>query len=84
MDAASGRTFETLNPASEKVLASVAHGEAEDVNRAVGAARAAFADGSRAPRGVRTVVVVDDGAGTDTYDPIIVLTRIGPANRPPS
>jgi len=46
VDAASGRTFETLNPASEEVLAAVAHGEAEDVNRAVGAARAAFAEGS--------------------------------------
>jgi phenylacetaldehyde dehydrogenase len=46
VDSASGRTFETLNPASEEVLAAVAHGEAEDVNRAVGAARAAFAEGS--------------------------------------
>jgi phenylacetaldehyde dehydrogenase len=46
VDSASGKTFETLNPASEEVLATVAHGEAEDVNRAVGVARAAFADGS--------------------------------------
>ena len=36
VDAASGRTFETLNPATEEVLAEVAQGEAEDVDRAVG------------------------------------------------
>ena len=37
-----GRTFETLNPATEEVLAEVAQGEAEDVDRAVRAARKAF------------------------------------------
>ena len=42
VDAASGRTFETINPATEEVLAEVAHGEAEDVDRAVRAARKAF------------------------------------------
>lgn len=46
MDAASGRTFETLNPATEETLAAVAHGQKEDVDRAVRAARDAFADGS--------------------------------------
>ena len=40
--AASGRTFETLNPATEERLADVAHGEAEDIDRAVRAARRAF------------------------------------------
>ena len=40
--AASGRTFETLNPATEDRLAEVAHGEAEDIDRAVRAARRAF------------------------------------------
>ncbi|MTV27868.1 aldehyde dehydrogenase family protein [Nitriliruptoraceae bacterium ZYF776] len=44
--AASGRTFETRNPATGEVLARVAHGEAEDVDRAVAAARAAFEPGS--------------------------------------
>src|SRR5690606_12019799 len=44
--AASGRTFETLNPATGEVLARVAHGEAEDIDRAVRAARAAFEPGS--------------------------------------
>jgi phenylacetaldehyde dehydrogenase len=40
--AASGRTFETINPATEDRLAEVAHGDAEDVDRAVRAARRAF------------------------------------------
>ena len=40
--AASGKTFETINPATEERLAEVAHGEAEDIDRAVRAARRAF------------------------------------------
>jgi phenylacetaldehyde dehydrogenase len=46
VEAASGRTFETFDPATEDVLAVVAHGDAEDVERAVRAARRAFAYGS--------------------------------------
>jgi phenylacetaldehyde dehydrogenase len=46
VESASGKTFETLNPATEEVLAEVAHGEAEDIERAVKAARRAFADDS--------------------------------------
>src|ERR1700735_1026977 len=42
VDAASGKKFETLNPATGEVLATVAEGGAEDINRAVGAARRAF------------------------------------------
>ena len=44
--AASGQTFETLDPATGAVLARVAHGGDEDVDRAVAAARAAFEPGS--------------------------------------
>jgi phenylacetaldehyde dehydrogenase len=44
--AASGKTFGTYNPATEEELAQVAHGQAEDVDRAVRAARRAFADDS--------------------------------------
>jgi acyl-CoA reductase-like NAD-dependent aldehyde dehydrogenase len=40
--AASGETFATLNPAKAKPLCQVAAGDAEDVNRAVAAARTAF------------------------------------------
>jgi phenylacetaldehyde dehydrogenase len=44
-NAASGRTFETPNPATGETLAQVAEGEAEDIDRAVKAARRAFEDG---------------------------------------
>jgi 5-carboxymethyl-2-hydroxymuconate semialdehyde dehydrogenase len=45
VEAASGKTFETLNPATGEVLARVAEGDAEDVDRAVRAARRAFESG---------------------------------------
>ena len=38
-DAASGKTFATPNPATGETLAHVAEGDAEDINRAVRAAR---------------------------------------------
>ncbi len=44
-DAASGKTFETPDPATGETLAQVAEGEAEDINRAVKAARRAFEEG---------------------------------------
>lgn len=56
VDAASGKTFDTLNPATEEVLAHVAHGEDADVDRAVRAARTAFEEGApwrRMPPGQR-------------------------------
>ena len=43
--ARSGHTFETINPASEQVLATVAAGEAADIDAAVAAARRAFEEG---------------------------------------
>jgi phenylacetaldehyde dehydrogenase len=43
--AASGQTFETLDPATGEVLASVARGSSEDIDRAVKTARAAFESG---------------------------------------
>src|ERR1700731_3536165 len=39
---ASGKTFDSRNPATGDLLATVAEGDAEDINRAVAAARAAF------------------------------------------
>jgi 5-carboxymethyl-2-hydroxymuconate semialdehyde dehydrogenase len=45
VEAASGKTFDTLNPATGEVLARVAEGDAEDVDRAVRAARRAFDGG---------------------------------------
>ncbi len=44
-DAEGGGAFETVNPATEEVIAEVAEARAADVDRAVAAARAAFADG---------------------------------------
>ncbi|WP_430333779.1 aldehyde dehydrogenase family protein [Rhodococcus sp. ACT016] len=45
VDAASGRTFVTHDPATGERLADVAHGEAADIDRAVRAARRAFDEG---------------------------------------
>jgi aldehyde dehydrogenase (NAD+) len=42
IDAASGKRFESRNPATGELLATVAEGDSEDVNRAVVAARKAF------------------------------------------
>jgi phenylacetaldehyde dehydrogenase len=45
VDAASGKTLEVYNPATGEVMAHVAEGDAEDINRAVKAARRAFDEG---------------------------------------
>jgi phenylacetaldehyde dehydrogenase len=44
-DSASGKTFETPDPATGETLARIAEGDAEDINRAVKAARKAFEEG---------------------------------------
>jgi 4-guanidinobutyraldehyde dehydrogenase / NAD-dependent aldehyde dehydrogenase len=44
-DAASGATFDCINPATGKLLARVAAGDQEDIDRAVISARAAFRKG---------------------------------------
>src|SRR3979490_2956214 len=45
LDAASGATFDSINPATGKLLARWAAGDPEDVSRAATAARAAFREG---------------------------------------
>jgi acyl-CoA reductase-like NAD-dependent aldehyde dehydrogenase len=45
LEAADGRTFETLDPATGRPIAEVPHAGAADVDRAVRAAREAFEDG---------------------------------------
>ncbi|XP_058762610.1 aldehyde dehydrogenase family 2 member B4, mitochondrial-like [Vicia villosa] len=45
VDAASGKTFPTYDPRTGEVIAQVAEGDAEDINRAVAAAREAFDNG---------------------------------------
>src|SRR5215475_5001917 len=42
VEAVSGKHFESRNPATGELLATVAEGDAEDINRAVAAARKAF------------------------------------------
>jgi 4-guanidinobutyraldehyde dehydrogenase/NAD-dependent aldehyde dehydrogenase len=46
VDAASGATLDSINPGTGKLLARVAAGDSEDIDRAVSAARAAFRKGS--------------------------------------
>ena len=45
VEAASGKTFDSINPATGEILAKVAEGDREDVDRAVKAARASFEAG---------------------------------------
>src|SRR6266704_118767 len=45
VDSASGATFDSVNPGTGKLLARVASGDTEDINRAVAAARATFRKG---------------------------------------
>jgi acyl-CoA reductase-like NAD-dependent aldehyde dehydrogenase len=45
VDAESGKTFETRNPATDEVLAKVAEGGKADIDKAVKAARKAFEEG---------------------------------------
>jgi acyl-CoA reductase-like NAD-dependent aldehyde dehydrogenase len=46
VDAASGATFDCINPSTGKLLARVASGDSEDIDRAVSSARAVFRKGS--------------------------------------
>src|SRR5262249_12146781 len=46
VESASGATFDSINPGTGKLLARVASGDTEDVNRAVSAARASFRKGT--------------------------------------
>src|SRR5882672_10968609 len=45
-DSVSGKTFATINPATEEVIAEVAEGDVADIDLAVKAARKAFDSGS--------------------------------------
>src|SRR5271154_1878767 len=46
VDAASGKTFATINPSTAEPIARVAEADAADVDKAVAAARAAFDKGA--------------------------------------
>src|SRR5947209_10539101 len=45
LDSVSGKTFETINPATGEVICRVAEGDKADVDKAVKAARKAFEEG---------------------------------------
>jgi acyl-CoA reductase-like NAD-dependent aldehyde dehydrogenase len=45
VDAKSGKKFETVNPANDEVIAAVALGDAEDIDRTVTSGRRAFKSG---------------------------------------
>ena len=42
VEAASGKTYEVVNPATEEVIARLPLGDREDVNKAVASAKKAF------------------------------------------
>src|SRR3954471_17891485 len=46
-DASAGKTFKTQNPATGETLTEIAEADAKDVDRAVAAAREAFAEKSK-------------------------------------
>ncbi|WP_238365362.1 5-carboxymethyl-2-hydroxymuconate semialdehyde dehydrogenase [Mesobacterium pallidum] len=56
--AASGETFHTISPVDLKPLAKVARGGAEDIDRAVAAAKAAFPAWSRTPSAERRKILI--------------------------
>ncbi|MDS9468785.1 aldehyde dehydrogenase [Paracoccus sp. MBLB3053] len=60
VDAVSGKTFDSINPATGEVLAQVAEGDAADIDHAVAAGRRAFDDGrwSRMAPGARKAVML--------------------------
>jgi acyl-CoA reductase-like NAD-dependent aldehyde dehydrogenase len=58
-DAADGRAFETIDPSTGQPIAEVAHAGAEDIDRAVQAARAAFeGKWSKLPAAGRTLLML--------------------------
>ena len=67
IDAQSGKTFTTPNPATGEVLAEVAEADAVDVDLAVQAARRAFESGKWAKMSAR-----DRGRRLDRHHPALV------------
>jgi acyl-CoA reductase-like NAD-dependent aldehyde dehydrogenase len=57
VDAASGKTFPTYNPATGEIISSVPLCEKPDIDRAIEAARAAYLEWSRTPQSERSRIV---------------------------
>ncbi|MFC4943100.1 5-carboxymethyl-2-hydroxymuconate semialdehyde dehydrogenase [Pseudonocardia sp. GCM10023141] len=94
VDGISGRTFDVLDPVSNRPYATSAAGQAEDVDRAVAAARTAFTDGpwpTMAPRArarvlnrIADAVEAQDArlAELETFDTGLPITQaLGQAQR---
>jgi acyl-CoA reductase-like NAD-dependent aldehyde dehydrogenase len=67
---ADGRTFATLDPATGREIAQVAHAGAEDVDRAVAAAHAAFSEGpwSSMPAAAREQLMLALAEAIEAHD----------------
>jgi 4-guanidinobutyraldehyde dehydrogenase / NAD-dependent aldehyde dehydrogenase len=79
VDAASGETFDDISPRDGKVIAQVASCDAEDVDRAVRAARAAFDAGvwrDRSPRERKKVMQRFAGLFEKHMDELAVLETL--------
>jgi aldehyde dehydrogenase (NAD+) len=87
VEAASGKTFDTLNPATGEVLARIPEGDVEDIDRAVRAARFAFEnEWSRVKPYERQVLLLkladlieahfDELAMLDTLDMGVPISRV--------
>jgi gamma-glutamyl-gamma-aminobutyraldehyde dehydrogenase len=79
VDAASGETFATENPATGRVLARIAAGDAADIDAAVKAARRAFDDGRwsrRAPADRKEVLLAFADAIEANLDELATLDAL--------
>jgi acyl-CoA reductase-like NAD-dependent aldehyde dehydrogenase len=65
LSAASGKTLVTVNPATEEEIARISLGGAEDVNKAVAAARQAFPLWSQKPQAERSRILTRIAAALD-------------------
>jgi acyl-CoA reductase-like NAD-dependent aldehyde dehydrogenase len=65
LSAASGKTLVTVNPATEEEIARISLGGAEDVNKAVAAARQAFPLWSQKPQAERSWILTRIAAALD-------------------
>ena len=74
VDPTGSASVEVVNPATERVLGAIAAGNAQDVNRAVAAARRAFARQSTSPREERLAKLRRIAAGYNSREEELALT----------
>ena len=78
-DAASGKTFATPDPATGDTLAQIAEGDAEDIDRAVRAARRAFEESpwSRMTPSERGRITLNGRSAELAADPLLRAAYLG-------